>query len=122
MVAFSPRTFVRDVVMSAWDRGLYTVRTENVNHRIVRFDGYYNVLRFYYVFHHKDGRHFGCTCQNGQRVDCIHRLVLRKFKQEKRVDSGWFYDHEHDVWERPLNDPIRLFKQKAEKARENSNR
>jgi len=119
MVAFSTRTYVRDVVMSAWERGLYTVRTENNNHRVVRFDGYYNIVRMHYVYHTRNGRDYNCTCPGGQRVDCVHRLVLRKFQQEKRVDSGWFWDHEHDVWERPLNDPLRIFKQKAERAREN---
>lgn len=106
--------------MSAWERALYTVRIEKTNYRVVRFDGYFNPLRYYYVFEKKTPRQYGCTCQNGERIDCIHRLIVRKFQQENRVDRGWFWDHEHEVWERPLNDPIRVFKQKAERARENS--
>jgi hypothetical protein len=95
------------------DPALYTVREIGFDSfRVVKFDQYVNVLGFYLVWKTKD---WECNCPQGGRLDCRHRIILRIFQRENRVNSGWLYDFDGQRWERPMNDPVRLLQQKAKR-------
>lgn len=99
--------------MSDWERGLYNIRqTHEYVYRIVKFDGWFNVVKEYYIY--REGRHdsLKCTCPRGLRGGCRHTIVLDIFLKVNRINTGWFYEYETQSWERPIQDPVRQIQQR----------
>jgi hypothetical protein len=94
---------------------LYQIRTEGNRYRVVKFNSWWNVIAIYYVF--RSNHRWHCDCPRSGIVSCRHRRMVQLFLQEKKVDTGWFYDHTTGIWERPVNDPFREFKRIIEAAK-----
>ena len=89
---------------------LYSVRQLDVHiYRMVKFDYDFNVQTIYAIYKTKE---WGCSCFQHDKPSCRHRQMISLFISENKVNSGWFFDYERKVWERPLNDPVRVMQQR----------
>jgi hypothetical protein len=79
---------------------LYQIRTVGEGYRIIVFDDGLNVLRYYHMHRTRDG--WSCGCPQQQMSTCRHRIMLWKFQQAKRIDTGWFYDYDAEAWKPPI--------------------
>ena len=83
--------------------------------RVVKFDEWLNPLfprnGWYIVQRHRE--RWSCTCGH-HGPQCRHIVIVRQALHLSRM--GWLYDYDNDVWERPMNDPIRKFNQAKERA------
>lgn len=106
---------------------LYSVRllVHLRSYRVVKFDEHFDVERTpsngYAIYNiHRYGltSPWRCTCPRAQKSPlCRHRDIVTLFINEKKVDSGWFYDFDKQAWERPVNDIIRMLEQRRLRCR-----
>jgi len=97
---------------------LYNVR--NISpyaYRMVKFDDWFNVETSYLLYQPYNKYYYVCNCFQSNKPSCRHREMLSMFIKEKKVNTGWFYNYDTKVWERPVNDPVRVMIQKIERSR-----
>src|SRR5258707_8504084 len=93
-------------MMSWWGEGsLYTVFRDRDKFVLVKFDDWFNPLKWYSVKRLRN-RWMHCECPEKDQPMCKHRRILLLFEQKMRVGKGWFYDWDDHSWEPPLTWPI----------------
>lgn len=86
---------------------LYTIKsTSDTTFSVTKFDLDFNPEgELYHVSVIGAGKQQStiCTCPAGHRTTCRHRQMLDVFKEEERIDSGWFYHFDKRVWIEPIS-------------------
>ena len=81
-------------------------------YRVVKFDIHHNVEEIYDIYRAGMFGRWYCSCTGSSRYGhCKHSTIVTLFVESKRINKGWFYNFDLEVWERPLNDPIRWIQQ-----------
>lgn len=78
----------------------YTVRQEAGVYCVINFDNLFFVERIYKLW--AEDNQIRCTCPAGMR-GCRHVIIFSIFCEWSRVDTGWFFDYDNEVWHPPLS-------------------
>lgn len=79
---------------------LYSLRTTREGWRIVKFDNDMNIESEYNL--RDGGEVITCECPQSLRGPCRHLKIFDEFVLRERINSGWFYDIDNDMWHEPL--------------------
>lgn len=80
---------------------LYSLRTTTEGWRIAKFDKDINPLSTYNL--RVDGENIACECPQSSRGHCRHIDIFNEFFLRDRINSGWFYDIDDDMWHPPID-------------------
>lgn len=80
----------------------YTVKFEAGKLACVKLDSLFFFEEVYYLERTRNG--MLCTCPaGGSPKDCRHKLMVRIFQGEHKINTGWLYCYDTQEWEVPLN-------------------
>lgn len=87
----------------------YTVRKRGAyTYHVIKFDDDFNVIIVDGQFHKTVRRNlksgvWSCTCMGQQKhFSCRHITIVKMFEKDNRLDTGYFYDYEFDLWYPPI--------------------
>lgn len=70
------------------------------SYEVKKFDSDFNFVESYYMS--EVGHSIICGCPAGGRPTCRHRKMLRIFQAEEKIDTGWMYQFDKELWHKPL--------------------
>jgi len=80
---------------------IYAVTSgKNNQYHVIKFDEDYNYESTYNV----DPYNNTCNCPANNRESCRHRQLVSKFRLEAKVDRGWAYDYDNNIWHEPTEE------------------
>lgn len=70
-------------------------------YRIIKFDKDHNIEAIYKM--QENPRKIYCDCPAGWRGrECKHADIFRKFRDNNKISTGWFWNIDSNKWEGPL--------------------
>src|SRR5258708_37123932 len=82
----------------------YTVRIEDRHYAVIKFDDLFFLERVHEIYRHptKDWAYICITRVDTCPLNCRHKIILSLFKQNDKIDKGWFYDYDTQEWMMPI--------------------